>query len=186
MLLATVSRKTNSSQKHSGQALVETAIVITILAVLFLAAVDLGLAYRSYQTLVNSTAEAASYLAQFPVDNTGSTSGSDAVARDRFRDEQDGTRSGSGTNAISDSDIKIDVADSDQITINSDDFALIDGSNFTPRSYCAARSRFDSAGRQCFIVVRTVTSYSPFFLSPALGNAMTIRAIAIKPIVGLP
>ena len=52
-----------------GQALIELALALTLIAMFLRAAVDLGLAYKAYQTLLNSTAEASSYLSLNPVLN---------------------------------------------------------------------------------------------------------------------
>ena len=55
--------------QHSvpGQALVELALSLTLLALLLGAAIDLGLIYKTYQTLANATAEASSFLAEQPL-----------------------------------------------------------------------------------------------------------------------
>lgn len=199
-----------------GQALVELALTITFLAMLFSAAVDLGFAYKSYQTLLNATAEASSYLVVSPAAPCQDAScpnpqvllnAADSIARTRFRGEQgDKIRSFGGStmdlNADNKDDaltvpagfgsfdafiaarVQIDEADSRQITTTNSDFAV--GSSFDPTqtdSMCQQRKRFDSSGSQCFIVVRTTMQYRPFFIGPAIGNIMTIRAISVKPIV---
>ncbi len=65
-----IQRSVNNGRRHrSGQALVEMAISVTVLALLLAAAIDLGLAYKTYQTLVNATAEASSYLDLNPTVN---------------------------------------------------------------------------------------------------------------------
>jgi hypothetical protein len=83
-------------QQASGQALVELALSITFIAYLFAAAVDLGIAYKTYQTLVTATSEAGNYLSIRPLMSCadGSVTSCDAIAladsqaRVRFRGEQ--------------------------------------------------------------------------------------------------
>jgi hypothetical protein len=91
-------------RSQSGQAILELALSVTFLAFIFAAAVDLGIAYKSYQTLVSATAEAGNYLTLYPVgtcqdnsiDQVANPTGyancintaADVEARIRFRGEQ--------------------------------------------------------------------------------------------------
>lgn len=192
----------------SGQAIVELALAVTFLAFLFAAAVDLGIAYKSYQTLMNATAEATTYLSFQPIGScgTGPTCTPDAakgvadrIARTRFRQEQGADIRGSASTLDLDSNnvddlgehgwgwieqrVLIDEADSSQIQIVGGTFAVGDSFTRTSDPDCLARSPLNSRGQQCFIVVRSVIIYRPFAISPALGSEMTIRAISVKPIV---
>lgn len=200
------------SRRKKGQALVELALSVTFLSYLFSAAVDLGFAYKSYQTLLNATAEASSYLTVQPaIACTNCTpeqarEQADREARVRFRGEQgnrmrafggstmdlngdgkdDETNVPSGYGnfeAFIQAKVRIDVADSSQIDLSSADFG-VDGT-FTGSSdtNCQQRRRFSLTGGQCYIVIRSETIYKPFALAPALGSTMTIRAISVKPIV---
>lgn len=87
--------RVTEQRTHSGQALVEFTLALTLLTYLFAAAVDLGFAYKSYQTLLNASAEASSYLTVMPAMSpcSGCTpqqawDASDSEARRRFRGEQ--------------------------------------------------------------------------------------------------
>ncbi|HEX6288004.1 MAG TPA: TadE/TadG family type IV pilus assembly protein [Herpetosiphonaceae bacterium] len=199
------------ARRHaSGQAMVELALAATFLALLFAAAVDLGIAYKSYQTLMNATAEASSYLTLYPHASCTSNScdeaqleaAADREARTRFRTEQGTQLKGSASTLDLDSNnvddlgehgwgwieqrVRIQEADSSQIIITNDDFAVGESFNGTSNPDCLARKRFDSQGRQCYIVVRATIIYHPFAISPAVGEDMPIRAISVKPIVAGP
>lgn len=205
-------------RQEAGQALIELALSFTFLAFLFAAAVDLGIAYKSYQTLINATAEASSYLMLNPVVNCetqtcptddGSTDdeieGADREARIRFRTEQGVTIHGTASTLDLDANakddlttdgrgwawlnarIKIDEADSSQVTIVNNNFAL--DNTFDPSATnadCKLRRKYytsgTTSGLQCFIVVRSQIDYHPFAIAPAVGDTMTIRAISVLPI----
>jgi hypothetical protein len=206
-------------QRHeAGQALIELALSFTFLAFLFAGAVDLGIAYKSYQTLINASAEASSYLMLNPVVNCqqqfcpnddasteNEIEGADREARNRFRIEQgvsihgtastldldanakdDLTTDGYGWNWIN-SRVRIDEADSSQVTIVNDTFAI--DNSFDPSATnadCKLRRKYytsgTTSGLQCFIVVRSQIDYHPFAIAPVLGDTMTIRAISVLPI----
>lgn len=197
-------------RKAAGQALVELTLAMTFLAYLFAAAVDLGMAFKSYQTLVNATAEASSYLAIRPAISCGAGTtaqcardAADSIARVRFRGEQgDQMRSFGGSTLDLNGDerddaltvpsgypnfeafirarVQIKAADATQVTV--DDSNLAVGGNFTESAACADRQIFGANG-QCYIVVISEITYRPFAIAPAVGSTMTIRAISVKPIV---
>lgn len=205
-----------AQRQQAGQALIELALSFTFLAFLFAAAVDLGIAYKSYQTLINATAEASSYLMLNPVVNCDTiecptsdpsaekeVQGADREARRRFRMEQGisirGTASTMDLDANTKDDatehgwnwinsrVQIDEADSSQVTIVNDTFAI--DSSFNPAATnndCKLRRKYYSSGTttglQCFIVVRAQIDYHPFAIAPAVGDTMTIRAISVLPI----
>jgi hypothetical protein len=192
-----------SGRRRSGQAIVELALSVTFLALLFGAAVDLGIAYKSYQTLMNATAEATTYLAIRPISSCGSTgcdpkAAADRIARTRFREEQGADLRGSSSTLDLDSNnvddlaeyswswieqrVLIDEADSSQIQINDGNFAVGDSFSRTTDPDCLARKSVNSMSRQCFIVVRSMIIYRPFVIAPIVGTEMTIRAISVKPI----
>ncbi len=203
--------KRATRRQTAGQALVELALTVTFLAMLFSAAVDLGLAYKSYQTLLNASAEASNYLAKNPVVNCADytcpdstpSGGADREARIRFRNEQGSVVRGTASTLDLDSDgkddltqnsygwgwvearVRIDEADSNQVSITNSNFATVtDG--FDPsqtNAECRDRSPLDNNGLQCYIVVRTQIDYRPFAIAPAVGQIMTIRAISVMPIV---
>jgi Flp pilus assembly protein TadG len=174
--------------RRPGQALIELALTIALLSLFLMAAIDAGLAYKSYQTLVNAAAEASSYLAQNPYAGDPPTkSSADANAIAAFRNEQSGTRV--GTSSSANATIQIDMADSSQVSLGSGGVYGVSDS-FNPaatRSACRVdRRNADDAGNPCYVVVRATIVYRPFLLTPFFGSAMTIRAVAVKPIVGYP
>lgn len=193
------------ARRHkSGQAIVELALSVTFLAFLFAAAVDLGIAYKSYQTLMNATAEATTYLSVRPLlggcgAGCDGKAPADREARTRFRNEQGADIRGSSSTLDLDSNnvddlaehgwgwieqrVLIDEADSTQIQVTGSTFAVGNSFTRTTNPDCLARASIDRNGRQCYIVVRSVIIYHPFAISPALGSEMTIRAISVKPIV---
>ncbi|MBV9792241.1 MAG: pilus assembly protein [Chloroflexi bacterium] len=197
-------RKQVAGRHKSGQAIVELALSVTFLAFLFAAAVDLGIAYKSYQTLMNATAEATTYLSVEPfAPCDGCTeqqtfAAADRKARTRFREEQGADIRGSSSTLDLDSNnvddlgehgwgwieqrVLIDEADSTQIQVTGSTFAVGNSFTRTTNPDCLSRRPFDSNGRQCFIVVRSVIIYHPFAISPAVGSEMTIRAISVKPL----
>src|SRR3954447_22926543 len=115
------------SSATPGQALIELALALTFIAMFLSAAVDLGLAYKAYQTLLNATAEATSYLSLNPVLNCAvhlcpdgtPSSGADREARIRFRAEQSGVLHGSA------STMDLDGSGVDDVTEH--DWSWIDG-----------------------------------------------------------
>jgi hypothetical protein len=200
-------------RRSRGQAIVELTLALTFLAYLFAAAVDLGLAYKSYQTLINATAEASGSLKVAPLVACGigcdPIPQADERARVRFRGEQGdqlkGTASTLDLNSKNGDDrtefttdtawmnfittwVQIDEADQSQVTTTNSDFAV--DNTFTPSATVAECQRresvyFDADGnlRQCFLVVRTRIIYRPFAIAPAVGDEMTIRALSVVPIV---
>jgi Flp pilus assembly protein TadG len=187
-----------------AQALVELALSVTVIAMFLSAAVDLGLAFKTYQTLVNATAEASSYLVIRPVVNCGTINcdpiaPADAEARRRFQNEQGTTqRSAISTldlnadGALDDASlvqnwVQIDEADNLQVTPSGATFAV--GSSFDPTqtdSECRLRKArpqsTNSNINACYIVIRSRMSYKPFVLQTLLGDTMTIRAISVRQI----
>ncbi|HEY0605884.1 MAG TPA: TadE/TadG family type IV pilus assembly protein [Herpetosiphonaceae bacterium] len=194
-----------AGRHQSGQAIVELALAVTFLAFLFAAAVDLGIAYKSYQTLMNATAEASTALTVEPLGSCPANTPCDPVAnanrqaRERFRQEQGADIRGSASTLDLDSNnvddlgehgwgwieqrVLIDEADSSQIQIVGGTFAVGDSFTRTTDPDCLDRKSLNSRGQQCFIVVRSVIIYHPFAISPAVGSEMIIRAISVKPLV---
>lgn len=202
--------KAHTQQKRprtAGQALLEFALLISLIMMMLTAAIDIGIAYKARQMLVNSTAEAISYLALSPLVSCSNhtcpdgtpISGANNEARMRFRQEQSGVLKGvtstmdldgNGVDDVTEhgwgwinQQVIIQEADSSQIVPGQKDFAVGNSFNGTSDANCRARKRFDLSGGQCFIVVRAVMTYRPFVLKPLLGDSMTIRTIAVKPIV---
>lgn len=197
-------------RKSRGQAIVELTLALTFLAYLFAAAVDLGLAFKSYQTLVNATAEASSFLAIRPTINCGAGCSSanarkaaDNEARVRFRGEQgDRLRAFGGSTldlnadekddavtvpagyanfqAFIEARVQVKAADATQVTATNDNLAV--GGSFTESAECVERP-IEALSGQCYIVVISEMTYRPFALAPAMGQTITIRAISVKPIV---
>jgi len=184
-------------RRHSaGQAIVELAISATFLAFLFAAAVDLGIAYKSYQTLMNATAEASTFLSIRPTlachkcDPDDAEELSKALANreaiKRFRTEQGTAGGGSATTLDLDSNkaddlaehgwewieerVVIQEADSSQIQVTDNRFAVDGDFNGTSDPDCLARKAFNSQNQPCYIVVRSVIIYHPFAISPAVGS----------------
>jgi Flp pilus assembly protein TadG len=170
---------------HRGQALIELALASALLALLLAAAVDAGLAYRSYQTLVNASAEASSLLAQRPYAGTPPTiAGADSLAQAAFRDEQGGSRE--GTSAAS-ATITIDEADHTQVKFTGGVYGI--DATYDPsatNTQCKNRQNTRSTGEPCYIVVQSSMVYKPFFLTPVFGKQLAISTVSIKPIVGFP
>ncbi len=204
-------------RREAGQALVELALSITFISLLLGAAIDLGLAYKTYQTLMNATAEAGTFLALNPAVNcdthstwcagTDAIGGADREARNRFREEQGTALHGSASTLDLNSDriddttqtidgmagwvwigtkVKLDEATSDDVTMSGGVYGVSAGFTGTTDSRCLQRYRFNLAGKQCFIVVRTEMIYHPYITSRLLGNNMPIHAVSVKPIVGGP
>jgi hypothetical protein len=198
-------------RRRAGQAVVELALSMTVIAMILGAAVDLGLAFKAYQTLINASAEASSFLDQNPTANCG-TIGCDAyaeadrLARERFRTEQGETRRGAistldlNANGVDDlseaggaalvaSMVQIDAADNTQIDATGpEDFAL--NGTFNPAAtdaQCRQRVAIPRSTnpnvQSCYIVIRAQMLYRPFVLRPLLGETMTIRAISVRRIV---
>jgi hypothetical protein len=183
------------------------ALALTLIAMFLSAAVDLGLEYKAYQTLLNATAEATSYLSLNPFINCEThscpdgtpQSGADREAIMRFRDEQSGVLhgststmdlDGSGADDVTEhgwswinARVKIQEADSSQVAIGSSNFGVGNTFNGTSNPDCQARKRFDADGNQCFIVVRSELIFHPFVLKSILGDSVSIGAISVKPIV---
>jgi len=189
-----------------GQAIIEFALIVSVVLLLLAAAVDLGNAYRTYQTLANASAEAGSYLSHNPIVNCktkncpggSEIAGAEREARIRFRNEQGPLVRGvastldldnNGVDDITEHDwafvdgrVRFQIADSSQVNISNP------GS--IPKSFggsgdlnCQQRQRFDRSGGPCFIVVQAKAIYRPMILSTVLGREISITAIAIKPIV---
>ncbi len=207
-----ICRKSGRRPKAAGQALVELTLALTFLTYLFAAAVDLGLAFKSYQTLINATAEASSFLAIKPAISCGAGTTSqcaldaaDREARIRFRGEQGHKIRGfAGSTMDLNADgkddestvpagfanfeqfirakVQIKVADDTQVIPSNSNFGI--GGNFTESTDPSCRERaVAGANGQCYIVVQTEIIYRPFAIAPAVGDTMTIRAISVKPIV---
>jgi Flp pilus assembly protein TadG len=60
-----------SSRRPRGQALVETAIVVPLMLLLFMATVDAGRLLFAYIALEEAVHEGATYAAQMPADTSG-------------------------------------------------------------------------------------------------------------------
>ena len=60
-----------STQSHSGQALVEFALLATLLITLFLGIFDFGRAYYTQVQIKNAVGDAGYYVIQHPSDRTG-------------------------------------------------------------------------------------------------------------------
>ncbi len=197
---------------QSGQAIVELALTLTFIMMLMSAATDLGLAYKTSQTLINATAEAASFLDMNPALSCSTTgcdpvATADAEALNRFRTEQGTVIHGiastldlnanhiddlteSGGAAYVASMFRIDEADNTQIDATSGStFAL--GTNYDPNAtdaQCKNRaavplSTTNPNVTSCYIVIRSAITYKPFALKTILGDAITIRAISVRRIV---
>lgn len=209
MKMPTMRRR--AARRQAGQAILELTLSLTLIVLFVAAAVDLGLAYKAYQTLINAASEASSYLDQNPVANCGPGAcdallAADTVARERFRTEQGGLlRSVASTldlnaNGIDDIDevggaamieamIQIDEADNTQIdAVSGQTFAV--GDSFDPAetdSQCQERiaepASINAAVTSCYIVIRARMFYRPFVLRPVLGETMTIRAISVRRII---
>ncbi len=189
-----------SAHHRPGQALVEMALSVTFIALLLAAVTDLGLAYKTYQTLVNATAEASSYLDLNPMVNCAIAScpdgdpiaGANAIALQRFQTEQ-GTiirklastldLNANGTPDNQEGDFEIDkwvrITEADNTQVNN--MSAYNPAVTAPE--CQERNARPSNVASCYIVIQTRIVYRPFFLTPVLGNEMTIRAISVRRIV---
>ncbi len=205
-------REHRSYRRFAGQAIVELTLALTFLAYLFAAAVDLGLAYKAYQTLINATAEASSSLKIEPLISCSGCSpaaAADSQARTRFRGEQGNQMGGMAStmdlnangkddelefttaaawNNFMETWVRIDPADQSQVTTTNSEFAV--GSSFQPTTKPACVNRhsvyFEGAEvKQCFLVVRSKIQYRPFAIAPFVGDTMTITAISVVPTVGM-
>ncbi len=200
------------SREQSGQAIVELALTITFFFLLLGAAADLALMYKSYQNLINSTAEASAYL-DFQPKRSCRVIGCDGIAaanleaRRRFRAEQGATIShvastldlnSNGKDDYQEANgikmvetmVRIDAADNTQIdAAGSGAFAL--KQSFDPNgtaNVCKQRvsvplSPANPSVTSCYLVIRSEIIYRPFLLRPILGNLRIIRAISVRRIV---
>jgi hypothetical protein len=196
----------SKNRRRAGQALVEMALAMTLLTFLLSAAVDLGLAYKTHQMLINASAEASSYLSQQPIIPCNGCSVStmkasaDTQARANFRQEVGAGSTGvkiarladlndNGVDDISEGLdlsqwIRIDPADAGQFDPSNPGSFNIKSFKASTQQNCIDRRPLYSGG-QCFIVVRARIIYKPLFaLAPFINGQMTISAYAIKPIVG--
>lgn len=201
----------HSPRSHEGQAIVELALMITFMFLLMGAAVDMGLMYKSYQTLVNASAEASTYLDYEPrrpcAPPCDAIAEADAEARRRFRTEQgdtigrisstldldsngvdDYTQSG-GVDMVR-SMVKIDEADNTQIDDAGDGKFALQGTFDTAATdvLCQQRtavplSLTNPLVTSCYIVIRAEMIYRPFLLRPVLGDERRIRVISVRRIV---
>jgi Flp pilus assembly protein TadG len=210
-----VRKRARRPSNRAGQSLIEFALASAFLMLLVAAAVDVGLAYRAYQTLVNASASASSYLAQYPYDGTPTKTitGANNKALNAFRNEQSGGTStiggstfdlnANGTNDASEFGatygltassgwttwFRIDEASDAEVAANATN--AFNGYTGTTDSKCRDRYQFDASStsankKPCYIVIRAKLIYHPFFLSPVFGQSMTITSVTTKPIVGLP
>jgi hypothetical protein len=196
--------KHTTRDRTAGQALIEFALMISLILLLVAAAIDLGGAFRAYQTLINAAAEASSYLTVEPMVNCalkacpgGSpASGADQEARVRFRQEQSTAPRGLLTTMDLDSSGQDDVAEhgwdwiAARVRIHEADNSEVTSEQAVDPSFtgttnpdCKARKRFDTGLSQCYIVVQAEYTYRPLVLSWILGKTMTIRASSVKAIV---
>lgn len=196
------------SRRQRGQAIVELALSITFIMFLLSAAIDLGLAYKTYQSLVNATAEASSYLSQNPLAGAGTPAQRRANANNiainnfRFETGEDGRVRSIGSmrdlNANGKDDLGTGGAGDGMTaaTLQSGGWIVIDETtdasfsnsfninNYTPSTVCANRMRYEpSTGNRCYVVVKAQIIYKPFFaLAPVIGDEVRIRAYSVKPI----
>lgn len=211
-MMVRLGRKTSTSHQAHGQAIVEFALIISLIMLLLAAAVDLGNAYRTYQTLVNASAEATTYLAHNPVVNcmtavpacpgNSATAGADRIARIRFREEQGPiVRSVASTLDLDNNgkdDVKeygwgfvegrmrIMIADgSSQVSSGNINNPNVISQQFkgTSDANCLKRKRFDTNGNPCYAVVLARATYRPMILSFVLGREINITATSVKPII---
>lgn len=188
-----------------GQALIELALSFTFLAFLFAAAVDLGMAYKAYQTLLNASAEASTYLMLNPVVNcnvqtcpnsSGSIpdeiEGADREARVRFRTEQGPTLRGSSSTLDLDAngrddlvvdgrawswlDARIQIDEADSSQVTIVNSNFAVGSNFDPAATNNACQQ-----RQKYYTVGTTTGLQCFIVVRA---QIDYRPFAIAPAIG--
>ncbi len=175
-----------------GQALVEVTLSMTLLTLLVGAAVDLGLAYKTHQTLVNATAEASSYLDLNPkVSGSDPITAANSIALQRFQYEQ-GTsiRKIASTLDLNANGVRDDqeggfnIADWVQIT-EANDVQVSNMSTYNPSQAgeCANRVAQPTTYESCYIMIRSRMIYRPFFLSPFLGDQMNIRTTSVRRVV---
>lgn len=175
-----------------GQALVEVILSMTLLMSLIAAAVDLGLAYKTHQTLVNATAEASSYLDLNPkIPAADPIQSANTIALQRFQREQGiTTRRIGSTLDLNANDVRDDqeagfnIADWVQIT-EANNIQISNMSTYNPSQAgeCANRIAQPTTYESCYIVIRSRIIYRPFFLSPVLGNQMDIRTTSVRRVV---
>lgn len=176
-----------------GQALVEMALSITLLFLLIAAAVDLGLAYKTHQTLVNATAEASTYLDLNPkVPSADPIASANAIALQRFQTEQGATvRPIASTldlnaNGVADNaEAGFNIADWVQIT-HATSAQVANMSTYDPNQAgeCANRiARPAPPLESCYVVIRSRMIYRPFFLTPVLGDQMNITTVSVRRVV---
>ncbi len=175
-----------------GQALVEMTLSMTLLMLLVAAAVDLGLAYKTHQMLVNATAEASSYLDLNPkVLGANPIESANSIALRRFQYEQGTTLQKIAStldlnaNGVRDDlESGFNIADWVQIT-EANNVQVSNMSTYDPSQAgeCTNRIAQPATYESCYIVIRSRIIYRPFFLSPMLGDQMNIRTTSVRRVV---
>lgn len=84
-----------SQERQRGQNLVEFAVSLALLVIVFLGVFDLGRAYNAYIIITNAAREGAYYGAMYPTDTSG------IVARTRAEAEGSGISLPSGNVSVS-------------------------------------------------------------------------------------
>lgn len=192
-------------RSQSGQAILELALSVTFLAYLFAAAVDLGIAYKSYQTLVSATAEASNYLTYDPLGACTDSSinqatnptaysncintAADVQARVRFRGEQGNQLRGSASTLDLDANGKDDLAASGDnygsnwivpwVQIDEADSTQVTISN---DSFATLSDSYNPAATNAGCQQRKNLSNGQCFI--VIRSQITYRPFAITPVVG--
>jgi Flp pilus assembly protein TadG len=219
-------RRRLARRSAPAQALIELVLALSFLLLVLGTAIDGGMAYKTYQTLANATAEASAFLAEQPMITCSTCTttsskiakaNSQAINNFRFESGEDTTLRTVASMRDLDADGKDDLGtvanggdgwDAAYLQANGWlQFNMVSDSQFTagfdissvsmssdtnpdanPATGCGSRWRYElplpSSGypNRCYILVRAKAIYEPFLLGPIFGQALTIRAYAIKPI----
>jgi hypothetical protein len=165
------------SRGRPGQALVELALVATLLGFFLSAAIDVGLLYLSYQALSNAAEEGVMYGSLMPVENivggTGVTPNDDQIIL-RIRNESYNPDLTNRVGVVNLLDLNSDRVDDIRQTnpkthqLMVDSYISIDArpNEFAPpNESCASRKSW-----MCELRVRISFDYKPFFfLAPVIG-----------------
>jgi hypothetical protein len=157
-----------------GQALVEFALVITLLFFIFSAGVDLGLIFYSYQALANAAEEGTAYGSMYPVINSGSgTAHNDTAIRLRVRNESFAPNLDNKVTVVNMLDLNNDGTDDKGQSSILDTYIDINGknNNITPVTYTSTQCATSRSPTFCDIEITIKFDYKPFFfMAPFMGT----------------
>jgi hypothetical protein len=172
-------RKPASGRRRPGQALVELALVSTLIFFLLSAAIDVGLLYLAYQALANAAEEGVMYGSLMPVENVAGGTGvspNDEQIMLRIRNESYSPGLANRVGVVDLLDLNSDgIDDINQQAVIDEHIQISAARNqlAPPQESCASRR-----SGMCEIQVRLSFDYKTFFfLAPAIGSGTVTVAV---------